>query len=325
MDFFISIEAEKADESGIAHIMGDINKKLSFLKKDNPDYGTEFDSVSVIPTCVSESMWQALGWKERRSIGYKKKQADIRLRMDYDRFIRETNENKLLLFTEIIVRSILVVQTKSKGDFLGDKLIEDILNALGVTKHDLYSLNKQEKLPPSESFAMREKIISKKEITKDDRFWCQTNPAYNPEYTEPVYMVDIISFLPYALYDFKINVENAKKESAVCPKITVCAGKGEIYFDGEAVDLYGRVSKGPVKCLACTAEKSDLKIRSEFGCVAVAYGCNALTSSLNFSYGMKKESYGMKKEVLAKNKVRYFCKHPEEDIFNTLIFTIEWN
>lgn len=318
MKLFISIEAERAEETGIDNIMTEVRKKLSFLSEDTDAYGTEFSEISVIPVCVSEEMWQILGWKERKLISRKKKEADIRLRMDYNRFIRETNENKLLLFTEIIVHSILVVQKKSKGDFLGDKLIEDILNALEVTKHDLYSLNKQEKLTPSESFAMREKIISKKEITKDDRFWCQTNPAYNPKYTEPVYNSDIISFLPYALYDFKINVENAKKESAVCPIITVCTGKGEIYFDGEAVDLYGRVSKGPVKCLACTAEKSDLKIRSEFGCVAVAYGCNALTSSLNFSYGMKKE-------VLAKNKVRYFCKHPEEDIFNALIFTIEWN
>lgn len=318
MNFFLSIEAEKAGEIGLAYIFTDIKNKLSFLRKDNPDYGTEFDNIGVIPSCVSESMWQALGWKERRLISYKRKEADIRLRMDYSRFIAETDENKYLLFVEIIIRSILVVQAKSKGDFLGDKLIEDILTALNVTKHHLYNLNKRDELLPTESFALREKIISQKEITKDDRFWCQTNPAYNPKYTEPVYMADIISFLPNALYNVRVNVESTKEKSAMYPVISVCAGKGEINFDGEAVDLYGRVSKGRVKCLACTAEKSALKVRSEFGYLGIEYGCNLGTSALNFTYGMKKE-------IITENKVRYFCKHPDEDNFNTLIFTVEWN
>lgn len=61
--------------------------------------------------------------------------------MDYERFIRETPENKRLMFIDIIVKSIKVVQEKSKGDFRGNDLISDVLNALEVTQEQLDDLN----------------------------------------------------------------------------------------------------------------------------------------------------------------------------------------
>lgn len=61
--------------------------------------------------------------------------------MDYERFIREIPENKRLMFIDIIVKSIKVVQEKSKGDFRGNDLIADILNALEITQEQLDDLN----------------------------------------------------------------------------------------------------------------------------------------------------------------------------------------
>lgn len=61
--------------------------------------------------------------------------------MDYERFIREIPENKRLMFIDIIVKSIKVVQEKSKGDFRGNDLISDILNALEITQEQLDDLN----------------------------------------------------------------------------------------------------------------------------------------------------------------------------------------
>lgn len=61
--------------------------------------------------------------------------------MDYERFIRETPENKRLMFIDIIVKSIKVVQEKSKEDFRGNDLILDILNTLEVTQEQLDDLN----------------------------------------------------------------------------------------------------------------------------------------------------------------------------------------
>ena len=149
MELFLTIEAQNSTKIGIDKICWDIKKQLSFVTDKEAglenvnNYGTEFRLISIIPTCVDNEFWDALGWKERKQVWYKKKEADIRLRMDYDRFIRETLENKRLMYVDIVVESIKVVQKKSKGDFRGNKLIEDILNTLNISFMQLNKLNKQ--------------------------------------------------------------------------------------------------------------------------------------------------------------------------------------
>lgn len=147
MHLFITIETQNGTENGLAQIMWDIICQLKFVTdtqaglEDINNYGTEFRSIAIIPTCVDDDFWDILGWKERTQIWRKKREADIRLRMDYERFIRETPENKRLMFIDIIVKSIKVVQEKSKEDFRGNDLISDILNTLEVTQEQLDHLN----------------------------------------------------------------------------------------------------------------------------------------------------------------------------------------
>ena len=137
MKLFISIEAERSEETGIDNILTEVRKKLSFLSEDTEAYGTEFSEISVIPVCVSEEMWQTLGWNERKLISRKKKEADIRLKMDFQRFNKADAEEKYILFADIIVKSVLVVKEKSKSDFKGDKLVADIIKALNLSKEDI--------------------------------------------------------------------------------------------------------------------------------------------------------------------------------------------
>ena len=96
------------------------DKEAGLEEVDN--YGTEFRLISVIPTCLDDQFWEASGWKERKQIWRKKREADIRLRMDYDRFVRETPENQRLMFR-------------------GNELIADILKALNITQDQLDQLN----------------------------------------------------------------------------------------------------------------------------------------------------------------------------------------
>lgn len=146
MQLFITIEAQNATDNGLFEIFRDINQQLSFVTDNDSDleiinnYGNEFRIISVIPSCVDDDFWKASGWKERKQIWRKKKEADIRLRMDYNRFMEETLENRRLMFIDIIVKSIQVIQEKSTGDFQGLKLIEDILEALNITKSQLSTL-----------------------------------------------------------------------------------------------------------------------------------------------------------------------------------------
>ena len=144
MELFMTLETEIW--SPLNEIFNDINKKLNFITNREADlenidnYGTEFQSIAVIPTCFSDETWEFIGWKERKQIWRKKKEADIRLRMDYYQFKRSTLENKRLLTIDVIIKSLKVVQDRSKGDFKGEQLINDVLNALDVTQEQLDNL-----------------------------------------------------------------------------------------------------------------------------------------------------------------------------------------
>lgn len=143
MRLFLTIEAQHAVETGLADILNETNKQLSFVTdrdaglEDINNYGSEFRIVSIIPTCVDDSFWNALGWKERTKVWRKKKEADIRLRMNYEHFVSETFSNKRLLFIKVIIDSIQILQKQSVGDFRGDMLISDMLNALNVQQYQL--------------------------------------------------------------------------------------------------------------------------------------------------------------------------------------------
>lgn len=147
MELFMTIETQADVDDILGAIFWETKCQLSFITdkeaglEEVDNYGTEFRLISVIPTCLDDQFWEASGWKERKQIWRKKREADIRLRMDYDRFVRETPENQRLMFIDIIVKSIQAVQGKSTGDFRGNELIADILKALNITQDQLDQLN----------------------------------------------------------------------------------------------------------------------------------------------------------------------------------------
>lgn len=143
MKLFLSIEAQNAVESGLADVLYSVTQQLKFVTDKDADlenlnnYGTEFRLIAIIPTCVDDAYWHALGWKERMNVSRKNKEADIRLRIDYNDFINRTPEQKREIFIETIIRSIRALQTKAKGDFQGEVLITDILKALKLDSSSL--------------------------------------------------------------------------------------------------------------------------------------------------------------------------------------------
>lgn len=109
-------------------------------------YGNEFESISIIPIIMPESMHE--NYKERKLIRGKLFEADVRLYVDYQRFIRGRfdieaepyKQERLLLLLKNIVDSIMVLESWKKGDFQGEKLIEDILKAMNMKREDLEKL-----------------------------------------------------------------------------------------------------------------------------------------------------------------------------------------
>ena len=142
MKLFLSGEIENKAYEDYHVISRLVEEKLPFVcdrvlnleKEDN--YGKEFELIGIICIIVPIRMIEA-GRKERKLIKWKDKEADIRLYIDYEKFINSSFEVQRLMYVKNIMDSIEVIISRSKGDFKGEKLKQDILDALELTYDDL--------------------------------------------------------------------------------------------------------------------------------------------------------------------------------------------
>ena len=141
MNLFLGGETSFKSNEPFFKISKLIRKKLERFEKADPlddTYGTEFQNIGIITTILGEGLDGM--WKERKQIWRKKKEADIRLEINYEKFINANEETQILLYVKNIIDSIMVVENRKKGDFKGLKLIDDILQTLEISKEQLENL-----------------------------------------------------------------------------------------------------------------------------------------------------------------------------------------
>mgnify|MGYP000395649149 CR=1 FL=1 len=131
------------------------------------NYGSEFEIISIIPT-IMEDRFLSSEWKERRLIRYAKKDADIRLIMDYNKFVNADEKMRFLLYVKVIVDSIKVVDSKKRGDFQGNELISDVLDALKVKWEDVKDLEELDpRYPLSRSAKENNDLAKQREMIQE--------------------------------------------------------------------------------------------------------------------------------------------------------------
>ena len=123
--------------------LGDIHHVFNRLKPilktfQDKSYGEEFIDIGVIPVIMPEEFHDR--YKERKLLKRKKREADIRLFIDYDKFSKADLDMQVKLFLQNIIRSIKVVDERKKGDFQGEKLINDLCVAFNVEREQIESL-----------------------------------------------------------------------------------------------------------------------------------------------------------------------------------------
>jgi hypothetical protein len=124
-------------EEPLRRIRNEIEEKI---KKyiENKDYGNEVSELSIIPIIVKfNKQMEEEGWfKERKLFKRKSKEADVRLRIDYDRFVNGNNNVKKMLLIGNIIKSIEALSSKAR-DFKAQELVNDILKLFGLNREDL--------------------------------------------------------------------------------------------------------------------------------------------------------------------------------------------
>ena len=121
-------------------VRNEIETKLKTLESN--DYGSEFIDIGIIPIIIDpkRGLFEAGFFKERKLIKRKAREADIRLRTDFDKFFAADYDGKRLLLLENVIRSIRVIGEKSKSDFNADKLIGDIYELFEIDADRLKNL-----------------------------------------------------------------------------------------------------------------------------------------------------------------------------------------
>ena len=141
MNIYLGGEITHKAEKALENVAWDVRTKLDPFRKADPldeTYGSEFHDIGIITMLLCDEFKDI--YQERRLVRHKKKDADIRLKIDYDKFVKADEHTQMLLYVKNIVDSIMVVEEKKKGDFKGIKLIEDILLTLGLKKEEIDKL-----------------------------------------------------------------------------------------------------------------------------------------------------------------------------------------
>lgn len=138
MKFFMSSESDgRYDdfEEPLRIISNEIEDTIKpFIEERS--YGEDVTDISIISVIIKPDLAKEGWFKERVLFKRKAKDADLRLRIDYDKFVKGNDEIKRLLLIDNITKSIGKLSVKTK-DFDSKKLQEDILSILNVTWEEL--------------------------------------------------------------------------------------------------------------------------------------------------------------------------------------------
>lgn len=94
---------------------------------DISKYCDAIDNIGIIPFSGPDKHMS--DWKERKYISWVRREADIRLKIDFDSFIKAPIETQRAMVRDVIIRSLEVVKSKCdarKLRFDINDLIQDI-------------------------------------------------------------------------------------------------------------------------------------------------------------------------------------------------------
>ncbi|GAB6496076.1 hypothetical protein OA45_03211 [Bacillus sp. UMTAT18] len=131
-EFFFSGELEGDIAEEFINIISEIGSELEGLNSN--DYGSEVEEIAIIPIVakITPEYEDAGFFKERKLFKRKSKEADFRLRIDYETFLSADYATRKILIIRNIIQSIRILGEKAKSDFNAIKLEKDILQIFDI-------------------------------------------------------------------------------------------------------------------------------------------------------------------------------------------------
>lgn len=124
MDIFLSAEIEGSATSKWFKLQKEFSETLKKLNGNN--YGASLTSIAIISIIMREEFFEDGAYKERKYYNKRKKEADIRLRINYKKFIIAKEDERRKIYIDHILESIRVAGEKAGPDFHLDELLSDV-------------------------------------------------------------------------------------------------------------------------------------------------------------------------------------------------------
>ena len=137
MEIYLSSETEGRADSLLLPIRNMVDSLLDDIRKN--EYGSALTSVGVFAIIMKEEMYDSGGYCERQYYSKVRKEADIRLRLNYKSFCNAEAEKRVELYKQHVSRALEIAANKAKiadPEFQRDKLICDVRQAFGLTEKE---------------------------------------------------------------------------------------------------------------------------------------------------------------------------------------------
>ena len=124
---FISGEINATISNNYRVARNAIEKKIQSELLNKNNYGDAVKGLGIVPIIIpNQTFIDFPKYKERKLFSHKQKEADIRLKINYEDFKNSNDKGREKLIVQNVIESIRIVKSKVKGKFHAEKLINDI-------------------------------------------------------------------------------------------------------------------------------------------------------------------------------------------------------
>lgn len=128
MDIFLGAEIVGPGTSKWFDLQKEFSELLTEMKDE--DYGDSLKSIGIISIIMHPEYFDGDGYKERRYYSRKKKEADIRLRINYTDFVNASKETRREIYVSHILEAITIAGNKAGDGFDLSRLLLDVQRLL---------------------------------------------------------------------------------------------------------------------------------------------------------------------------------------------------
>ena len=128
MKIFLGAESQAPAADMLSRLNRIVSREM--LTLDAKDYGRELNDIAIIVILLQNERYEDGGFPERRLFQRKKCAADVRLRMNFEQFLRSSPESRYDLYSSHIINSIESLRKKVSREFKFDELVQDVTKIL---------------------------------------------------------------------------------------------------------------------------------------------------------------------------------------------------